>query len=111
MPDPNLTAVCRASQCSAIDIRTDAMTACQIDTDCVLRIGSVCCEPCSGGAPYELIALSQAGYVEYKNNQCRPGDGACSKCVVLYPPGFAAKCDPTTKHCAVVKGTADAGTD
>jgi hypothetical protein len=110
MDDPNLLGVCRATKCSAIDLRADVMSACQADSDCVLRMGTGCCESCSGADPSTIVAVSQSGYAELKSNACRPDDGPCSKCAVQYPPGYEAKCDPSTKHCRVATGIFDAGT-
>lgn len=109
MDEPNLVAVCRSTKCSAVDLRSDGMSACQVDGDCLLRAGNGCCEPCSDPDPHSLIAVSQSGYSELRANLCRPGDGPCSRCLVQYPPGYAATCDQT-KHCVVTKRTLDAGT-
>lgn len=104
MDDPNLNAVCRQGACRAVDVRTDSMSACTMDMDCVLRAGNSCCEGCGLVDPSGLIALSASGSGELQKNICHPNDGACPPCVPQYPPGYSAKCDPQTKHCRVVKG-------
>jgi hypothetical protein len=104
MEDPNLAAVCRQGTCRAVDVRSDAMSACKDDTDCTLRAGSTCCEACGLVDASGLVALSASGAAELQKNICHPNDGACPPCVPQYPPGWSAKCDPQTKHCAVTKG-------
>lgn len=110
-PDPNLAPVCRASSCKAIDVRVDdALSKCNTDPDCRLRFAG-CCEFCNMGNAMQLIALSTSGAQEYGANQCHPDQGGCPKCAVMYPPGYAARCNPTTRHCEVVSGILDAGAD
>jgi hypothetical protein len=101
-PNPDLTAVCRKQTCQAVDVSTDdALSGCNADTDCVLRYANTCCEPCGGAPAGELIALSTSGSAEYRANVCRPDSGACSRCLVAYPPLVKATCNPQTKHCEV----------
>ena len=101
MDDPNLTAVCRQSTCRAVDVRTDTMSGCTVDDDCVLRAGNGCCESCAAVSPAELIALSKTGLGELQSNVCHPDQGACPPCVPQYPPNVVARCDPQTRHCFV----------
>ena len=37
MANPHLGAICRASHCAAVDVRTDATSSCTTDADCMLR--------------------------------------------------------------------------
>jgi hypothetical protein len=103
MPNPELVAVCRAKTCQAVDVSVDdALSGCARDEDCVLRYANTCCEPCSGGLFRDLIALSVTGVEEYRANVCRPNEGACSRCLVEYPPAVKATCNLATKHCEVL---------
>jgi hypothetical protein len=97
--EPNFEAFCRSSKCTAIDVRTDAISACTADMDCALRY-STCCEPC--GAPdFGLLAMRADALSEYRSQVCLPNAGGCPKCAVTYPPGAHAVCDGATNHCAV----------
>ena len=107
---PNLAAFCvegtanadprptLKSTCAAIDVRTDAVSACATDADCRLRYTG-CCEAC-GEVPELLLAVSQTGAADYQKQVCAP-DIVCGKCAVQYPAGFKAVCNASTKHCEV----------
>jgi hypothetical protein len=85
-------AICRSSQCIVVDMRTEPVSACDLDTDCVFR-GSDCCECGSKG----FIALNKAQATQYMNEVCPP-QGACPLCLPAPPSGVRPACDPTTKH-------------
>jgi Fe-S cluster biogenesis protein NfuA len=97
--DPAFTAVCRGARCQAVDLRTDAMSACTKDSDCTLRFPG-CCESCGGDAS-TLLAVSKAGTGEYQQQICETPAPACPPCIPVYPDKAFAACDPTTKHCVV----------
>lgn len=110
-PNPNLAPFCRSKSCNAVDVRTDSVSACAIDTDCRLRFAG-CCEYCTDPSASKLIAIATSGNAEYTANQCHPDQGGCPKCAVMYPPGYAARCNPMSKHCEVVMvNISDAGAD
>jgi hypothetical protein len=97
-PHENYIGVCRAQQCVAVDIRTDAISACDLDQDCRLRFGADCCESCYGH-PTELVAVRADGQLEQE--VCNPQFGACDPCVPpAYPTDAAAEC--VAGHCQVV---------
>jgi hypothetical protein len=96
VPDPNLFAYCAGASCAGADLRTDAASACTQASDCVLRLGSACCEPCSGDTS-QVVAVNKVN--DLKARLCAP-DAACAKCLPQYPPDAAATCD--AGHCAVV---------
>jgi len=96
----NYKAVCRGGFCRAIDIRTDELSACSVDTDCRLRWGAACCEFC-GGTDSSLIAVSTL--VSFEQAVC----GASVDCTSVLPctirpyPVYAnATC--VSGHCSVV---------
>jgi hypothetical protein len=98
--DPNYTAVCRASRCLGVDLRTDVDSTCASDADCVLRFPG-CCESCAGD-PTQLLAVAKAGLAEYQQQLCGPSAPACPPCVPTYPAKAFARCEPTSKHCQVL---------
>ena len=98
--NPNLAAVCRAQKCGMVDVRTDEMSACTSDADCMLRY-SDCCEPCGAGTPDMLIALNAGQLGSYLGQVCGPMDGGCPPCVPSYPPDYVAFC--ASGHCRVAQ--------
>lgn len=98
---PNLVAFCRGERCVGVDVRTDAISECATDSDCMLRTGNDCCESCGVSDPSQLIALSKAKGSELTAQVCDPLAGACPPCVPVYPPDVAATCDPVAKRCRV----------
>jgi len=46
---------CVRGQCTVVDIRENAITACTVDSECILRDGSLCCEDCDSA---RLIAIN-----------------------------------------------------
>ena len=97
--NPNLAAFCVEDTCSAIDVRSDDVSACATDADCRLRY-SDCCESCATASPELVIALSQSGASVYASQVCAPSQ-ACEKCLAIYPDNVKAVCG-ASKHCAVV---------
>jgi hypothetical protein len=96
--NPNLAASCENGGCQAWDVRQrEDFSGCQTDTDCRLRNGLDCCEPCSGDA-YQLIAIRNEGEAGLKAALCT-GTETCSKCLAQYPPNASAKC--VSNHCQV----------
>ena len=101
MPQPNYVAVCRTNECTAVDIRSDAISACSGDAECRLRWGSSCCESC-GPLDGELIAVNQSGMLE--KEVCAPVGAECPPCAPPdYPPDAKAQC--VYGQCQVVWAT------
>lgn len=91
--NPNLFAYCDSGTCRAADVRTHEVSACSSNGDCSLRIGTSCCEPCSGPG-FELTSVS--GSLE--TLVCSPST-ACDDCAPQYPFDAAAVC--SNGHCGV----------
>jgi hypothetical protein len=100
IPDPNFVAACRSGSCTAIDLRTDAISACTTDADCRLRWGGDCCE-C--GAPlYDLISIASANEAQLDAILCAPATTCTRHCAPSpYPTDKKPVCNPTTLHCEV----------
>lgn len=82
--------------CTAIDVRTDELSACTSDTDCKLRWGSGCCEDCAAAGPEELTAVGNK--VDFASAIC--GNELPPCCAPApYPPNAEAVCK--ANHCAV----------
>ena len=92
--DPNFYAYCDAGHCTVGDIRTDPVSACSSDADCVLRQGSACCEGCGDGS--ELVAVSVNG--GFSSLVCPPNVD-CPGCIPTPPTSAFAAC--VGGHCAV----------
>lgn len=99
--DPNLVAFCRDSRCVGVDVRTDAISECAKDDDCMLRAGSDCCEACSVVDARQIIALGKAKGGELQAQVCDPLAGACPPCMPVYPTNVVATCDLSAKRCRV----------
>jgi hypothetical protein len=89
VPIPNRTSgyfvpTCDSHACGVQDLRTTDATACTEDADCFLRLGSACCEPCSGD---DYIALSST---EFLGGRCTDVD--CPACVPVFSPDYGARC-------------------
>jgi hypothetical protein len=97
-PDPNAFAYCPSKSCVGADIRTHAWSACQTDADCILRVGTACCEKCFVEHSDEVVALASKHAAEFRAAVCAPSTG-CPTCLPQYPPGSTAWCNPSTKHC------------
>jgi len=93
--EPNYLALCRAGTCTAVDLRTDELSACTGDSDCQLRWGTGCCETC---AEVDLVAIGSAQ--SFGQAVCPTGPAACPPCMPPpYPAGAAAVCE--AGHCSV----------
>jgi len=96
---PELRAVCVSQLCMVVDLREEALTACENDTDC---------EPflrgdnwlgwcgCYTGSPREWFALRKG---EVDPNPFVPPEGECGGCDYSIAPPDAFCADD--KHCAV----------
>jgi hypothetical protein len=100
MTNPHLGAICRASHCAAVDVRTDATSSCTTDADCMLRFGLSCCEMCAG-TDAELTAIRQDALHDLTT--CAPNQGACPPCVPTYPTRAHARCNAQTRQCEVAR--------
>lgn len=87
-----------AGKCTVVDVRTESVSACTTDADCMLRHSS-CCEPCEERRD-DLVALTPAGLEAYRSKVC-VGDETCSRCASRYPFDARARCDAATRHCVV----------
>lgn len=85
-------------KCTAVDVRTEPVSACATDADCILRHSS-CCEPCDERRD-DLVALARGSIEAYRSKVC-VGDEACSRCMSRYPADAIARCDAVKKHCVV----------
>ena len=94
-PQPNYFAVCDAGHCRAADLRVDAASACDADTDCYLQFGATCCGACDGTVS-DLVAISSKG--GFHDAMCGTGT-PCPGCAPAFPPGAKAVC--AKGHCAV----------
>lgn len=95
-PHPSFTAVCRQSECTVIDIRSDELSACASNEDCRLRWGALCCESCSGSES-NLVAVGKL--VDFDQAVCS-ATSACDSCVLPpYPADRVAVC--SAGHCRV----------
>ena len=109
VPDPlapRLFATCGADGtgdlCRAFDVRTDPVSACETDADCVVRAPE-CCE-CGGSTdPESLIAIRADAGGRFMQLVC-PAEGACAGCLPIYPPEASAYC-AADGHCAVAVTT------
>ena len=97
MDNPDYLALCRSGECTAVNLREDSLSACQLDDDCRLRWGSSCCESCGGGSEQNLIAYNKNANLEAE--VCEPNGGACPPCAPpAYPPHLLPLCG-ADKHC------------
>jgi hypothetical protein len=86
--------VCVSGQCSLLDIRKSALTACKTDADCGLRDGVDCCAGCDG-----------MGYVAVNASAsfCSDGPVPCPGCASIPPAGLSASCQQG--YCALALPT------
>jgi hypothetical protein len=101
-PNNDLAAFCRTEECGLVEVSKDVISSCNTDADCVLRRAG-CCD-CPSPNADDYIALATAGAPEYTAQLCGQGYG-CDCAGNSPPPGLAATCNPSTKHCQVAKGT------
>lgn len=90
MPNPWLLAECADAACTATDVRTDPVTACTTDDECVLRTPE-CCTCGSDFIPEQLIALRADAEGEWRSRVCDP-DTDCATCEPEYPGYVRAAC-------------------
>ncbi|HWA73553.1 MAG TPA: BPTI/Kunitz domain-containing protein [Polyangiaceae bacterium] len=77
---------CEAHKCTVVDIRETDVVSCQTDGDCILRLGSNCCEACGG----EPIAVNRdANLTAFF---CPGGPTPCPACVPKIPAGYGSAC-------------------
>jgi hypothetical protein len=109
---PQFAAICQANKCTAVDVRTTALSRCTTNAECHLRWGTGCCEGCSG-VTGGLVAISAPA--ELRAVMCSEITVACLPCVPTYPANVTARCMPATsgiiQHCGVVYGVGDAAAD
>jgi hypothetical protein len=98
-PNPNLFATCRQGRCVAADARTDAVSACQQSSDCVLRYGMGCCESTCMGTEGELTCVSVTGF-QAIHSELGCDSVACDACLPVYPM-FAVPLCNAQGHCEV----------
>jgi hypothetical protein len=91
---PNYMATCEQGQCTAIDIRASALTACTSSADCYLRWGTGCCAGCGT----DVVAFSSKANVQ--TTLCAGGPVACPAIACPLPAGYSAVCN-SSGHCAV----------
>lgn len=93
--NPDLFAYCEAGQCVGADVRVHELSACQSDSECVLRAGLECCECGSDG----ISALRADAVGSLQQLVCVP-DEACDDCAPVFPDNAVASC--VEGHCRVV---------
>ncbi len=98
-PNPELVATCGEGECAAVDLGDEALTACDLSTDCVIRTPQ-CCECGADTSAYALIALRADQVDSLRQLVCDP-DAICATCAPIYPENAQAICDDDG-HCAVV---------
>ncbi len=77
---------CVDSECTVTDLRTTDATACTVDEQCFLRLGTACCEACGGNG---FAALSSTAFLA---QECG-FDYGCPDCVTPEPPeGMTTRC-------------------
>jgi hypothetical protein len=97
--NPNLFAFCDNGTCAKADVRTHAVSACDVDSDCRLRYGAGCCESTCSGSEEQLTAVNTSQETTLTGLVCG-GDGfACDACVPQYPLDAAPVC--LSGHCSV----------
>lgn len=92
--EPNLVALCQAGLCTKHDLRSDPLSGCSADGDCVLRAGTACCESCTPEAS-EMVAMAKSTASWLTSHLCGPGD--CDGCIPQVPAGVVAAC--IAGHC------------
>jgi hypothetical protein len=95
---PNLVATCEARQCTALDLRQHAISACTRDDECRIRVPD-CCDCGADVREERLIAIRADAIGEFTSIVCDSGQG-CPECVPVYPDTVEAYCAPDG-HCAV----------
>jgi hypothetical protein len=99
-PEPNFVAACRSSVCTAIDLRTDAISACATDADCRFRWAGDCCE--CGAPAFDLVAIATSKTSDLDAILCAPATACTRHCAPTpYPTDKKPVCNPATLHCEV----------
>lgn len=94
-------AVCNEGHWQRVDLYQSDLSACTQDSDCKLRYGNTCCEPCGDpSAETSLVAIAASKAGEYKSQVCPPAAPACPPCMPTYPAGMMAACGGNG-HCEV----------
>ena len=92
---------CVKKQCSVLDVRESALTACTTDQDCRVRRGNHCCESCGTD---DLLAVRSDG--SFDQFVCEgTGPAACPHCVEL-PTSALAYCG-NDGQCALLHPTTE----
>jgi hypothetical protein len=102
---PQVEPFCVAGQCTPVDIRGDAISACAVDDDCMLRLPDCC--GCGQGAPYQAIAIAKSKEAEYKTKICS-GTESCGACTATFSE-YRVACNQSTKHCQAIALLPDGG--
>ncbi len=95
-PDPTLQAICSEGRCALLDLQGSALTRCEQDADCVVRVPD-CCECGADTSTERLVALRRSARGDYEQLVCQPRQ-ACPECAAEYPPEAAALCEDG--HCS-----------
>ena len=96
----SLGATCSQGNCAGFDVRKiDALSWCESDSECKLRIGLGCCEACSGGYA-QMVAVRVDSWPTLVKLVCDAEPGTCDACLPSYPVQLKAAC--LVNHCAVV---------
>jgi hypothetical protein len=94
--NPNIAARCVNNRCQAFDVgKVPEFSACSFDSDCRLRGGLACCEPCSSDL---WVALNVSSEMALRSAVCN-GPIACPPCIPIPPAGMRPVCK--TGYCAV----------
>lgn len=83
----NFVPICRAGQCTVLDIRTTTATECEDASDCRLRDGATCCEGCDGQG---LVAHDVNASLEPL--VCDDEFPGCLACIPPIPEEYFATC-------------------
>lgn len=86
---------CDAHKCTVVDVRETDVVSCQSDSDCMLRLGSECCEACAG----EPIAVNRNA--DLNAFFCPGGPTPCPTCVPQLPSNYRGAC--IQNRCSVIE--------
>ena len=90
VPHPHYTAVCEGGRCRPLDVRQSPATECTSASDCSLRWGAGCCEPCFAADPANLVALNKSAIDSILCEEPAP----CDECAPApYPDEAVATCE------------------
>jgi len=98
-PEASYTAVCRNGSCLAVDVGSDSLSSCTMNSDCTLRWGAECCERCFGNTTTGegLTAVRASGF----DSEVCGGFFGCPDCAIpAYPTNARAICD-INGHCSI----------